>query len=160
MRKHALINTLNTARQMAIGKIESIDEQLFHVQPPQFNNTIAWNVGHIITTMDSLVFQRATQASKLSPEFVALFKGGTKPADWTAAPPTKAEFIDLLTKQLNDLNEAFADQMDTPLPAPVQIRQYTFETVGDILGFAIFHEGQHLAIAGDIAKAIQFQNNK
>jgi len=41
---NALLSTAKSVRQMVIQQIQSISEELFDVQPDQFNNTIRWNV--------------------------------------------------------------------------------------------------------------------
>jgi hypothetical protein len=158
MSSNAIMNTVNTARLMTISKVESINEELFDVQPPQFNNTIRWNLGHIIAVMDSLVFKRITETSNLPEGFVDLFKSGTKPSDWTATPPTKDKLVSLLKNQLNDLNETFASRVNEALANPFKIRDFKFDTVGDVIGFAIIHEGQHSAIVSDLVKVINYQN--
>jgi hypothetical protein len=154
----AIMNTVNISRLMTISKVESLSDELFDVQPPQFNNTIRWNLGHIIAVMDSLVFKRITEKSYLPEGFADLFKSGTKPSDWTTTPPTKDELVSLLKKQLNDLNETFASRADEALANPFQIRDFKFETVGDVIGFAIIHEGQHSTIVSDLVKVINYQN--
>lgn len=109
--------------------------------------------------MDSLVFKRITGTSKLPEGFADLFKSGTKPSDWTINPPTKDELVSLLKKQLNDLNETFANRTEEALTNPFQIRDFKFETVGDVIGYnAIIHEGQHTTIVSDLVKVINFQN--
>src|ERR1700730_9449737 len=158
MSSNAIMNTVNITRLMTISKVESISEELFDVQPPQFNNTIRWNLGHIIAVMDSLMFKRIDNTSKLPEGFVDLFKSGTKPSDWTTIQPTKDELVSLLKKQLNDLNETFANRTDEALANPFQIRDFKFETVGDVIGFAIIHEGQHSTIVSDLVKIINYQN--
>jgi hypothetical protein len=160
MSSHAILNTLFVARQMTIGKVESVSEELFNLQPLQFNNTITWNVGHIIAVLDSLVFQRITQTSKLPKGFADLFKRGTKPSDWTVTPYTKAELVELLQKQLNDLNEAFTDKADDKLPSPIQIRDFKPESVGDVIGFAIVHERMHTTTISNLVKVINYQNKQ
>ncbi|GMX66800.1 DinB family protein [Paenibacillus elgii] len=159
MSSHAIINTINIARQMTIDKVEGINEELFDIQPPQFNNTIRWNVGHIIAVMDLLVFKRITETSNLQEGFADLFKGGTKPSDRTSTPPSKAELVELLKKQLNDLKETFADRVDEKLPEPFQNRDFKFETIGDVLGFVIVHEGMHTTTISNYVKVINYQKS-
>jgi hypothetical protein len=158
MSSNAIINTINIARQMTIGKIEAIQEELFDVQPPQFNNTIRWNLGHIITVMDGLAFQRINQTSRLPEGFASLYKPGTKPSDWSVTPHSKAELLELLKKQINDLNENFADKTNDKLATPFQIRDFNLETVGDVIGFTIIHEGLHTPTISDLVKVINYQS--
>jgi hypothetical protein len=156
MSSSPIMKTANVARMMTIGKFEGINEELFDIQPLQFNNTIRWNLGHIIAVMDSLVFQRITQTSKLPSGFGDLFKSGTKPSDWTSAPPSKEQLMQALKQQLNDFHETFAGREDETLASPFQIRDFKFETVGDAIGFAVIHEAQHLAVASSLVKVINY----
>ncbi|WP_274652698.1 DinB family protein [Paenibacillus humicola] len=158
MGSQAMLNTVNWVRQMTLAKIESIDEHLFDVQPAPFNNTIRWNIGHIVSSQNALVFTRIDQKSLLPEAFIDLFKGGTRPSEWTSPAPSKAELIDLLKKQLQDINDTYGNRIDDPLPSPFQIRVFDFKTVGDAIGFSVIHEAQHLAVINDLLKAIQHQS--
>lgn len=159
MSSNAMISTINRGREIVIGRIEALDESLFDVQPPQFNNTIRWNIGHVIVILDSLVIRRVTGSSKLTDNFIAMFKGGTRPSEWTTTPPSKAELVDLMKQQVNDINALIADKVDDTLAEPVQIRYFKLGTVGDVLGFAIMHESMHSAMIADMARIIKYQNS-
>jgi len=154
-----IMSTLNIARQMTLGKIEGISEDLFPVQPPQFNNTIAWNLGHIAATFDGLVFRAITGSGRLPQEFIAMFKGGTRPSEWTQTPPSKAELIEILKQQINEANEHLAGKMDQVLETPLQIRHFKLETAGDVIGFATIHEMMHNTTIVDLLKVINHQNS-
>jgi hypothetical protein len=159
MSTHAIINTIRIARLMTIGKLEAIDEELFDVQPPQFNNTVRWNAGHLVSTLDALTFQRIAQTSKIPAGFADFFKGGTKPSDWTVNPPSKAELLELLKKQLDDLIDAFGEKAEEALPSPLQIRDFKLQTVGDVIGFAVIHESLHSTVISDLLKVIGQQQS-
>ncbi|KIL37299.1 hypothetical protein SD71_00960 [Cohnella kolymensis] len=158
MSENAMISTLNTLRRMIIGRIEAMDEALFDVQPPQFNNTIRWNIGHIVTVQDGLVMKKVTGTPKLNENFVAMFKSGTRPSEWTTTPPSKAELLDLLKKQLNDLNELVAPRADERLAEPLVFGPFNLATVGDVVGFAVIHESMHSAIINSLLKVINHQH--
>ncbi|WP_167568574.1 DinB family protein [Brevibacillus migulae] len=156
---NSILSTMNIARQMTLGKIVSISEDLFSVQPQPFNNTIAWNLGHIAATFDGLVFRAITGSNRLPQDFIAMFKGGTRPSDWTQTPPSKAELVDILKQQMNEANEYFAGNMDQVLEKPLQIRDFKLETAGDVIGFAAIHEMMHNTTILDLVKVIQHQNS-
>ncbi|MBP1156412.1 MULTISPECIES: DinB family protein [unclassified Paenibacillus] len=152
------LHTEKVVRQITIAKIEAISEEFFDVQPPQFNNTIRWNLGHIVSATDGLIFQRISQTSHLPEGFADLFRGGTKPADWTTTPPTKAELIELLKSQVHILEETFANRLGEKLPEPLQIRDLSFSTVEEVINFASMHETMHSTIVSDMLKIIQHQS--
>ncbi|WP_088043427.1 DinB family protein [Bacillus sp. EAC] len=158
MSSNTILKTANYVRLNNIRKFESMSEEYYDIQPIQFNNTIRWNIGHFITIMDSMLFKRITGSSRLPDGFNELFKGGTKPSDWTISPPSKVELIQLLKIQLDDINSTFTGKLDEKLKDPFLIRDTTFETIGDILGFVTIHEVQHSTTSTYILKEIQRLN--
>lgn len=48
----AIIHTSKVLRQVVIGQVQAVSEEQLDVQPKGFNNTIRWNVGHMIYWMD------------------------------------------------------------------------------------------------------------
>ena len=74
-----IINTATTARQVLQQQVQAIPEELFDIQPAGFNNTIRWNVGHMIYWMDKyspLIFD----STPIVPDsYETLFNSGTKP---------------------------------------------------------------------------------
>ncbi len=156
MSSQLAIHTAKTVRSMTVGLVSSIDESYFDIQPPQFNNTIRWNLGHIIASTDSLAFQRITGASKLPAGFAELFKGGTRPSDWNETPPSKTELIQLLNAQLDDLIATFSNRLDEKLSSPLQIRNFTFETVEEVINFASVHETMHFSTISCLLKVVTY----
>jgi hypothetical protein len=157
MSSQVVLHTAQIVRSMLLARVETISEDLFDVQPSPFNNTIRWNIGHIISTLDGMIFKRITQASKLPAGFADFYKGGTKPSDWVSTPHSKDELIEFLKQQFSDLNETFADKLDEPLPEPVQIRVYTFSTVAELIGFAFVHENLHSTTIANYNKLVSVQ---
>jgi uncharacterized damage-inducible protein DinB len=154
MSSQVVLHNAHVVRSMLLDRIANIGEELFDSQPASFNNTIRWNLGHIISTLDGMVFKRVTQASKLPSGFADYYKGGTKPADWASIPHSKEELTVLLKQQLSDLTESFADKLDEQLTPPVQIRNYTFSTVAELIAFAFTHETMHSTIIGNYSKLV------
>lgn len=151
----SIIVTGSVLRQIVIGQVQAIPEELFDVQSKFFNNTIRWNVGHIVYWMDrysSLCFQTE---SKIPDSYEALFNSGTKPSDWTQAPPAKEELIQYLSAQLSRITEISPDALKQPLEAAFEMGPFRFETAGELLNFAFIHEGIHLGTISSILKVVQ-----
>jgi hypothetical protein len=156
MSSNTIMKTATYLRLTNIRRFEGIQDELFDVQPPQFNNTIRWNLGHLIAITDKLVFQRMSQDSKLPGSFIDLFDTGTMPAIWRTKPPSKDELIELLKKQFNDMNDILISRADEKLDNPLQIRETRFETIGEIIGFALTHEALHASNALCLVKVINY----
>jgi len=158
MSSNTILKTANYVRLNNIRKFESLLEEYYDIQPIQFNNTIRWNIGHFIAITDSMLFKRITGSSRLPDGFIELFKGGTKPSDWTISPPSKVKLVQLLKLQLDDIHSLFMDKLNENLKDPFLIRDTSFVTIGDILAFVTIHEVQHSTTSTYILREIQRLN--
>lgn len=110
-----IVNTAKSVRQIVLHQVQSIPEELFDAQPPQFTNTIRWNVGHIVFCLESFLSLGFPDTSRLPESYAALFNTGTKPSDWTAEPPTKEELVEHLSEQLARIAEIAPGKLEEPL---------------------------------------------
>jgi len=156
----AIINTALKVRQMVIQRVTSIPEELFDVQPAAFNNTIRWNVGHIITSLDGLLSIGTKFDSGLPASYPALFKTGTKPADWTETAPSKDELLGYLNAQFKALSELSAQNLEGNLAQPLELGKMRFETVAELMNFCVVHETIHLSTIGCLNKVVSYEQNK
>jgi hypothetical protein len=86
MMSQSIINTGKVLRQIVIGQLQDVSEAQFDIQPEGFNNTIRWNVGHMVYWMDKYSTLSFGSPSAIPAQYEALFSSGTKPSDWTIAP--------------------------------------------------------------------------
>jgi hypothetical protein len=152
-----IINTAKTVRQMVIRQVESIPEEFFDVQPKQFGNTIRWNLGHIISSLDGMLSLGFTFNSNLPESYAGMFKSGSKPSDWTITHPSKTELVQYLSQQLNALSEVSPSILEEPLKSPIQMGPMKFESVGEIFSFATIHETMHSTAISYLLKVIKYQ---
>lgn len=142
-----LLNQLNFTRIYTQGRLQSVKEDQWDLQPEGFNNTIRWNVGHIFTSMESFVQKVIPTYDPVHPEWIPLFKGGTKPEDWTMTPPTNEELLAALAAQPARVKEILAGKLDQPLPESMKIGNFhEMATIGAVIQFAVWHEGIHAGI--------------
>ncbi|QAY67550.1 DinB family protein [Paenibacillus protaetiae] len=149
----SIVNTGKVLRQIVIGQIQSISEAQFDIQPKGFNNTIRWNAGHIIYWMDQYITLSFGLPSAIPAPYGTLFNSGTKPADWTIAPPSKEQLVDMLAEQLARLSELPADGLDKALRTPFEMGPFRFNTAGELFNFALMHEAIHLGVISSLMKA-------
>lgn len=107
-----IINTAKTVRQVVLQQVQAIPEELFDIQPEGFNNTIRWNIGHIIYWMDKYSTHSFGSPSAIPTQYEVLFNSGTKPSDWTITPPSKEELTQLLKEQLSGFSEMKPELLD------------------------------------------------
>ncbi|MCP1309261.1 DinB family protein [Paenibacillus tyrfis] len=151
----SIIHTSQVLRQVVIGQVQGISEAQFDVQPAGFNNTIRWNIGHMIYWMDKYSTLSFGSLSAIPEHYETLFGSGTKPSNWTIAPPSKDELLQGLTAQLSRLSEVTPEMLDNVLEAPFVMGPFQFSTAGELFNFALIHEAIHLGTITSQLKTIQ-----
>jgi uncharacterized damage-inducible protein DinB len=141
------LNQLNFARIYTQGRLQNLKNEQWDIQPEGFNNTIRWNVGHVFTTMETFLQRVVSSYEPVHSEWIPLFKGGTKPEDWTVEPPTNEELLLALAEQPARAIEVLSGKLDQQLPEVMQIGKiHEMATVEAVIQFAIWHEGIHAGI--------------
>jgi len=117
-------------------------EQWFTI-PTGHDNNIAWNVGHIITVHQSLVYRLSYNETHTTKEFAKMFNPGTSPADWTENPDP-SELSELLTSTHEAFIADHANGHFTKYRPYATTTGVSLQTVTDGATFNLFHEGLHL----------------
>lgn len=136
------IEMLLQIRSLIARAVDGLSEDTFFTIPPGFDNNIAWNLGHIIVTQQSLLYRLSGLPMYVSREQVALFRTGTSPADWSQ-PPDLGELLDQLVRFPQNLVEdvqAGKFQTYQPYTTSTGVTLNSFE---DAVAFNCFHEGLH-----------------
>ncbi|MFD2371033.1 DinB family protein [Brevibacillus sp. GCM10020057] len=149
-----IMDTYDLVRSLTLGALNNASEEIADVIPAGFNNNIRWNLGHILVTQDSFMY--GPSCPHLPESYPALFKPGSKPADWTGDVPTLATLAAQLEEQKARIKEAFAGRLDEKLPQPFHLgNKGTMHTLGEMFAFSLFHEGMHANALGLLLKAVK-----
>lgn len=148
-----IVDSAKIVRQLSLMEIQAVPEELFDVRPEGFNNTVRWNVGHLIYWMDAYMSLCFGAESAIPASYASFFNSGTKPADWTEAPPSKAELVAELSRQLDTIAGIEPQRLSEPFPSPMQFGPLTFRLAGEMFNFGLMHEAMHLAVCGSLIKA-------
>jgi len=151
----SILHTSKVLRQVVIGQVQGISEERFDIQKEGFNNTIRWNIGHMIYWMDKYSTLCFSSPSAIPDHYAALFNSETKPSDWTIAPPSKEELLQLLTMQLSRLSGLTPEMLDAELQSPFILGPFQFDTAGELFNFALIHEAIHLGTISSQLKVVQ-----
>ena len=104
MKNH--LDLLRITRNNFLKKIEGLSLEQLNVIPEGLNNSIAWNLGHVIVTQQLLCYRLSGLACKVSDEMIDKYRKGTKPTNVTSAAEIEQlkslmiETIDLLKEDL------------------------------------------------------------
>ncbi|MBP1934231.1 DinB family protein [Ammoniphilus resinae] len=159
MTNEMLLRQVEVVRAITLHSLESITEDLADIMPKGFNNTIRWNVGHILIVQDQLASNFAGLPQQLSPEIVTLFGNRTRPSEWQIEPPTLKTLSDELKKQTVYIKESLGNRLQENAIKPFVRLGIKMDTIGEILSFSLHHEGMHTGVIHAIQRAISGSKN-
>jgi uncharacterized damage-inducible protein DinB len=147
-RHEVLFTQLKDYRNETLQAVESVTEEMADIVPNGFSNNIRWNLGHIY--LDQFLWiQHLTKEPIAIPDgFREWFGFGTKPADWSSAPPSLETLRQLLAEQPGKIREAYGHRLEEEFP-PTESGMHT---IAQVLVRTIFHEGLHLAAIQSIRR--------
>lgn len=135
-----LFKSFEFARNRFVKTVDELTESVVDVQPAGFNNTIHWQVGHVLTVAEQFLFGFPKKSTNLPANYLEIFGSGTKPADWNGDVPSVKELSVQLKEQIQRMKEIPAESFNEKLKSPF----LGLETFGEVAHFGIFHEAAHL----------------
>lgn len=152
MRDSYVFGLMLRTRNSIIQKVEKLPEEKRNVIPEGFSNSIHWQLGHLLTITNTIVFQFAGKESVIPENYKTFFASGTKPADWTGEPPAWDSLIQELTQQCKLIEDTFDGKLHEPLAVKENFAKA--ETVGEILIMNISHESTHFGMINAMTKVL------
>ncbi|WP_017812221.1 DinB family protein [Paenibacillus shenyangensis] len=151
---NSFIFTWTTRNRQNIQKyFENLPEQHRTTVPQGFNNNLHWQIGHIVTVTDGIVYGFAGKEPKLPKAYSEFFGPGTKPAEWNGEPPAWDEIIKVLNEQPEQLREVFADQLDTPVGKADNFAGA--KVINDLLELNLSHESSHSGMINAMSRLLK-----
>lgn len=138
--RDALINFL---MKYDLGRLNAI--------PAGFNNNIFWNIGHVLSIQQILVYKLSNSRWRVSNDVVKEFNKGTKPE----RNYTKQDVDEMIITLKNSIDQYEIDYSDgyfgevTPYKTGLG---FEISSVEDAMIFNVYHEALHM---GQIIKLIQ-----
>lgn len=139
-------------RNNIIQKVSQLPAEKRNLIPEGFNNSLHWQLGHLLTVTNMIAFQFAGKDSVIPESYKAFFGSGTKPSDWTQEPPAWDALIEELTSQCKVIEDTFAGKLEEPLAVKENFAKA--ETVGEALLINISHESSHAGMINAMLKVL------
>lgn len=149
----ATFNIWETNRKLHLAFLEKYTLEQLNKIPEGFKNNLIWNVGHIITTQQGLIYRLSGLPISISKEFHSKYKYGTSPTQDT----TKEEVDEIKTLLFSTIEETKKDFLDGKF---VSFNEYEthigfhLATFEEAISFNNYHEGIHLGFMMNIRKFI------
>lgn len=154
MKPSALLTQLELIRSITLEEVFSINDEEADIQPEGFNNTIRWHLGHIYLVQERLAFHHAGFPLEVPQEYIDLFANRTRPSEWKIEPPSLAELGVRLTEQPGRIRTLLGEKLNEPPAVPFPRFDGKLDTIGAILNYSLYHEGQHKALITQIKRRI------
>lgn len=146
-----LFKQFEMTRGFFLRDLQDVTAEQASVQPEGFNNTIHWQVGHVLTVTEQFMLGYPRKTTHLPANYIELFGNGTRPADWSGEIPSLEVLAGQLREQLGRIKEVPAELLDKKLGKPF----LGLETVGELANMALFHESYHLGQIHSMKKLVQ-----
>lgn len=145
---------MHFVRGVTIKALESTTEKLADEMPDGFRNTIRWNLGHIYVIHELLTHYFSGHNPQIPTNYDILFQRATSPKDWTVTPPTLKELSNHLSDQVVRFERELKGRFEENTPMAFEpTKGVSYSTIGELLNFAIWHEGNHIGTIKAIKRA-------
>jgi hypothetical protein len=151
-----LFKNFELTRSFFLKTMAALDENIVDVQPTGFNNTVHWQIGHVLTVAEQFMFGFPKKSSHLPENYLTLFATGTKPADWQGDIPSIHELSAQLQDQLKRIKEIPVERFSEKLQNPF----LGLETFGELTNFGLYHEANHLGQIQAMKRVIEAAQKK
>ncbi|WP_162162972.1 DinB family protein [Gorillibacterium massiliense] len=138
-------------RRQTLAFAESIAPEMIDIVPAGFNNSIRWNLGHILVAWDYGIFPQIKENTRLPQSYLELFRKGTRPSSWTEEPPAYDELIHFLRTQADGIITASGGKMNNLIAKPFLRVKY----LHGMFRFHLREEQHHLEWMKRIRDAIE-----
>lgn len=140
-------------RSIYFQMLETLSLELLNTKPKGFNNTIFWNIKHVVITQQLLTYRLSGLPVLVSETEIEAFKKGTKPE----GKATKKD-VDLLKNQLfstlEKTKEDYQNGIFKNFTEYTVSTKSTLKSIDEALEFNNFHEGIHFGYILAMKKAL------
>ena len=137
------LDILKVSRDNYLKFLEPYDLAALNTIPPNFNNNIAWNFGHVIVTQQLLCYKLANLPMYIDDTLVNKYRKGTKPEE-----KINEEELEMLKSLATSLVDKFQQDLEKEIFSNYISYRTSFNVeLTNILQATIFnnvHEGMHL----------------
>lgn len=152
MRDDFIFGLSEDIRQGILNDIANVPESKRTIVPHGFNNNLHWQLGHILTITDAIMFRFLSGESRIHESYPAFFASGTKPAEWPESPPHWEVIVTQLHEQMKQIRQTFQGKLDEPAADSDNFLEA--EDVGELMQFFLVHESIHAGMITAMLKVL------
>ncbi|MGL4522952.1 MAG: DinB family protein [Bacilli bacterium] len=143
------------SRKQLLAAVKGLSEENAHIIPPFARNTIHWNIGHLIVSLDNRLFKGLALKSLITENWYESFVRGTFPKEQISEMPPFAEVIDTFAQQIEVVINIPEVDLLRDFAEPVEIVGTTLSNAAELLQFMVWHESLHTGIVSTYVKYLE-----
>lgn len=151
-----LFEMVGRTRRNILKQLDALSAEKRDIVPTGFNNNIHWQLGHIVTMAERIVYGFAGKEATLPPGYPLFFATGTRPSEWIGEPPTWDEIMQVFQTQQAALIEAFAGSLDEPVKNRDNYAKA--ETIRHLLELNVSHESSHAGMITAMVRVLNLES--
>ncbi|WP_088103936.1 DinB family protein [Halalkalibacter urbisdiaboli] len=150
-----ILNLFADLRKQMLNAISSLSKGQLNHTPKGFSNNVFWQIGHVLTITDELIFTLSGDGSRIPTSYRAYFMTGTSPISWSGKPPD----INIIVKELEIQMLEIYEKYDGRLAQPVddQNNFLRASVIGELFYVLIAHESMHLGMVNAMVKVLEIE---
>ena len=121
---------------------DSLTEAEADFQPDGFNNTIRWQLGHVLVSAEAFLFDYPGSGSPLPKLYGEFFNSGTSPKYWQRSAPSLKDIKSNYLAQEKRIKELPQDYWRGEVTGPLS--KFNLRTKSELFHFLLNHEAMHL----------------
>ena len=150
---NSVFDVQKTIREILLKILDNHSLEQLNKIPEGFSNNLIWNIAHCVSAQQSLVYKLSGVQSKVSEEFIAKYRKGTKP-EGDVSQAEVDEIRTLLSETLYQAEKDYSDKIFLNYTEYTTSMGFTLRNVEDALSFNNYHEGTHTGIIMSIRKFV------
>lgn len=148
-----VLNLFADIRKQILNVFEDVSKDKMKYIPKGFNNHLYWQVGHLLTITDELIFEYSGAKSRVPHHYRDFFATGTSPLNWSGHPPEIDQIFIELKNQLTEICDNYDGMLTQPVAAENNFLNAS--VIGDLVHVLIAHESTHLGMISAMHKVLQ-----
>ena len=148
-----LFETALFTRMSLLKILESKSYEELVCIPKNFNNSIFWNIAHLLVTQQLLCYKLAGLEIKIDNDFVVKYGKGaiaTKEVELSDIQYVKKHLV----PAMDQIKKDYYEGLFTNYGAYMTSTGIELKSVEDALGFSSYHDGIHLGIVLSLIKIV------
>jgi len=133
--------------------VSGLTENQFFKILPGYKTNLLWNIGHLTSTSQILLYNLSGINAHVDEEYLSHFRKGSSPENWVKPPEVK-EVLRLFLDLGDQVKVDYESDLFSNFKSYTTSIGVTLENIQDALAFNNYHDGMHTGIIQCMLKSL------